>query len=146
METAKSFDLDQLDAADQAFMTVKAGDVVTDWVWTFCGPGHPKAIAQNNRISRDQLNRNRLKEQAQVNGKKWRAPEQSIDEVLASNVNFVMERLLGWSEIKMGGEPYPFSEENARKLLMDPKKGALLQQAIEFVIDENSFMQRSAKN
>jgi hypothetical protein len=142
----KVFDLDALDASDEGYMTVMANGKPTSWVWTFCGPGHPRAIAQSNRVAREQLSRNRLKEQAQANGRKWKAPEQSPEELLRDNVNFVMERLLNWSDATVGGQPYPFTEENARAILMDPKKGALLQQAIEFIIDDNSFTQRSAKN
>lgn len=145
MNDKKVFDLDALDATDEGYMAVIANGKPTTWLWTFCGPGHPRAIAQSNRVAREQLTRNRQKEQAQANGRKWKAPEQSPEELLQDNVNFVMERLLGWSDVTMGGEPYPFSDENARKLLMDPKKGALLQQAIEFIIDDNSFTQRSAK-
>ena len=108
--------------------------------------GHPNAAAQSNRVARESLAKARAKEQAQTNGKKWKAPAQSPDELLEDNVSFVLERLLGWSDITMNGEPYPFSHENARKLLMDRRKGALLAQAIEFILDENSFTKRSAKN
>jgi hypothetical protein len=140
------FDISKLDYVEESSMTVMAGGQPTDWVWRFAGPSHPKAIAQNSRVSREQLAKRRMQEQSQVNGKKWKAPEQTPDELLHDNVNFVCERLLGWSEVKMGGEPYPFSEENARALLSDRKKGALLQQAIEFILDDNSFTQRSDKN
>ena len=141
-----TLDLADFDSIDEAHMTVMAGGQPTDWRWTFAGPGHPNAAAQSNRVARESLAKARAKEQAQTNGKKWKAPDQSPDELLEDNVSFVLERLLGWSDIKMNGEPYPFSHENARKLLMDRRKGALLQQAIEFILDENSFTKRSAKN
>lgn len=145
MDTA-SFDLSALDAVDEAEMTVVANGRLTDWRWKFAGPAHPQAVAQSNRIARDELNRRRMQEQAQVNGKKWKSADKTPDELLEENVTFVLERLLGWSDVTMNGEPYPFSQENARKLLMDRKKGVLLQQAIEFILDENSFTARSAKN
>lgn len=140
-----TFDLSDLDAADEAQMEVMAGGKPTGWMWTFAGPGHPKAAEQSARVSREQLARNRLKEQAQVNGKKWKAQEQTPDELLEDNADFVLERLLGWSDITLNGEPYPFSHDNARKILMDRKKPALLQQAVEFILDDISFTQRSAK-
>lgn len=143
---AKVFDLDALDATDEGLMIVVANGKPTNWIWTFCGPGHPKALAQSNRIARETLMRNRLKEQAQTNNKKWKAPEQTPEELLSDNVNFVLERLLGWNEATIGGQPFPFSEDNARKVLSDPKKGSLLQQSIDFIIDDNSFTQRSVKN
>lgn len=142
----KPFDIEALNSADEAHMTIMSNGAPTDWVWTFAGPGHPQALAQSNRVSREQLAKNRLKEQAQANGRKWKAPEQSPDELLEDNVSFVLERLLGWSPVQLGGQDYPFTQDNARKLLMDRRKGALLQQAIEFILDDNSFTQRSAKN
>ena len=140
------FDIDNLNAADEGQMTVSVNGQLTDWVWRFTGPAHEKTIAQNARVQREQLQKRRLQEQAQVNGKKWKAPEETPDEILKNNVDFVVERLLGWNTVTMGGQPYEFSEENARKLLMDRKKGALLQQAIEFILDDNSFTQRSDKS
>jgi hypothetical protein len=139
------FDINELDSATEGEMTVMANGRPTDWVWRFAGPAHEKAVAQNNRVSREQLAKRRMQEQAQVNGKKYKSPEQTPDELLQDNVNFVVERLLGWSDVKMNGEPYAFSEANARILLTDRKKGALLQQAIEFILDDASFTQRSAK-
>jgi len=142
-----TFDISELDSAEEAVMEVMSNGLPTEWKWTFAGPGHPNAAAQSNRIARESLAKARAKEQAQTNGKKWKGgPEQSPDELREDNVSFVLERLLGWSEITMNGEPYPFSQENARKLLMDRRKGALLQQSLEFIFDDNSFTQRSAKN
>jgi hypothetical protein len=144
----KTLDLADFDSIDQTEMNVVAGGQATGWMWTFAGPGHPNAAAQSNRVARESLAKARAKEQAQTNGRKWKAPEQSPDELLEDNVNFVLERLLDWSgDIPtVNGEPYQFSHENARKLLMDRRKGALLQQAIEFILDENSFTKRSARN
>lgn len=141
----KTLDLSDFDAIDETEMTVMNGGQTTDWKWTFAGPGHPNAVAQSNRINRESTALRRAKDQAQTNGKKWKAPEQSESQLLEDNVNFVLERLLGWSAITMNGEPYPFSRENARNLLMDRRKGALLQQAIEFILDDLSFTKRSAK-
>jgi hypothetical protein len=138
-------DLDELNAADEAEMVVTVNGHTTDWVWTFAGPGHPHAVAQTNRVVREALHRNRLKEQAQANNRKWKGEEQTPDELRTDNINFVLERLLGWSEVQMGGAPYPFSPENARKILDDRRKGALLQQAVEFLGDDNSFTPRSPK-
>jgi hypothetical protein len=145
META-TLDLADFDTVDEAEMQVMVNGQPSGWTWTFAGPGHPQAAAQSNRVAREQLAKQRAQEQARVNGKKYKAPEQSPDELLEDNVAFVLERLLGWSAITMNGEPFPYSHDNARKLLMDRRKGALLQQAVEFILDENSFTPRSAKN
>lgn len=142
----EEFDLSQLDAADESHMTVLSNGKPTNWIWTFSGPGHPKAIEQSNKLARERLNRERAQEQAQINGKKWKAPEETPDEVMQRNVALIVDRLLGWSPVKLNGEPYPFSAENARKLLLDPRKAALTKQALDFLGDEDAFSRRSAAN
>lgn len=138
------FDLSDLDYSDDAKMPVIIKGRPSDWVWTFAGPGHAKTLEQRDRLSRERLHRDREQEQARVNGRKWVAPEESTTAVRDRNISFVVERMLGWTEVKFGGEVYPFSPENARKLLSDPKKGALLIQALEFLSDDNAFTSRSA--
>lgn len=142
----ESFDLAELDSADEAEMVVHANGRATDWRWIFAGPGHPRAVDQSNRVAREELQKRRLKEQAQANARKWKAPDQSPEEMIEDNVRFVLERLLRWSPVTMGGQDYPYSQENARALLLDRKKGALLQQAIEFLLEDNSFTVPSAKS
>lgn len=138
-----AFDLSDLDAQDEAVMEVLANGKPTGWLWTFAGPGHPKTVELSNRFARDRLRREKEQEQAQVNGKKWKAPDESPDEVLARNVSLVAARLLGWSPIQMNGKDYPFTSENAKALLMDRRKGQLLVQALEFLGEEQSFTKRS---
>lgn len=141
-----NLDLAAFDAIDEAAMEVLTADGrTTGWTWFFAGPGHPKGIEQSNRVAREELAKARLKEQAQVNGRKWKAPERVPDELREENVNFVMERLLRWSPIRIDGEDFPFTSENVRKLLIDPRKGGLLQQAIDFILADNSFTKRSPK-
>ena len=140
-----AFDLSDLDASDEAVMQVEANGKPTGWYWTFAGPGHPKSIEQGNRIAKERLRKEAAQEQAVVNGKKWKADENTVDEALARNVRIVTDRLLGWSPIQVGGRDYPFTIENANALLMDRRKGQLLLQALDFLGDESSFTQRSAK-
>ena len=136
--------LADLDSADEAKMSVVVNGKLTTWIWTFAGPGHPSAIEQSNRIGRERLHRDRDKEQARVNGRKWKAEEETLDEIQRKNVQFVVERLLGWSPVKLDGELVEFSPAAATRILEDPKKASLLQQAIEFIADEKSFTRRSA--
>lgn len=137
------FDLSELDAADEAVMEVEANGKATGWLWTFAGPGHEKTIEQSNRLAKERLRKEAAQEQAVINGKKWKADEETVDEALARNVGLVIDRLLGWSPIQMGGKDYPFSAENAKALLMDRRKGQLLIQALEFLGNERSFTPRS---
>lgn len=139
-------DLAAFDAADEAPMTVTLNGKLTTWVWTFAGPGHDKTIAQSNRLSRDRLQEDAEKEQARVNGKKWKADPDMPEEVRAKNVAFIVERLLRWSPIKLNGEMVPFSLEAATKVLSDPRKIDLLTQALEFLGENKSFIKRAATN
>ena len=140
-----AFDIDELAALDTAEMIVQANGRPTSWVWTFAGPGHPKAVAFSNTIARERLRRDAEQEQARVNGRKWKAEDESPEAALNRNAGYVIDRLIGWSPVKLAGEDYPFTPENARKLLTDPKKGALMLQALEFLAESRSFTKRSAE-
>lgn len=143
---AGSFDLSAVDAADESVMQVVVNGEPVDWHWRIAGPGHPKTIEQSNKLAKERLRREKEQEQARINGKRWKAPDETVDEVLERNVNLVVDRLLGWSPVTMDGKDYPFSVENARALLLDRRKGQLLIQALEFLGDEQSFGKRSASN
>lgn len=146
-QASSTFSIDQLYAADEAEMVVVSNGKPTDWVWRFAGPGHPQTVDQTNRVLRESLRREHGKEQARANGKKWKVEEETPEEVRRSNINFVLERLLGWSSVKLtpDGEDYPFTPENARKILEDRRMGGLLFQAVEFLGDDQSFTPRSPK-
>jgi hypothetical protein len=141
------FDIDALDAADTADMEVLGPDGrLTGWIWTFAGPGHPQTITQSNRIARERLHEDSQKEAARVNGRKWKPPEETVDQVRAKNIEFVVERLVGWQGATRGGKEFPYSPENAREILQDRRKAALLTQALEFLGEASSFTQSSATN
>jgi hypothetical protein len=137
------FDIASSDYRDEAEMTVVVGGKLTTWKWRFAGPGHPQTVAYNERQSRDRLHREAQQEQARVNGKKWKADEQTTDEVRGQNAEWILSRLLGWTPVKLSGEDYPFNRENAMALLLDPKK-PFFSQAVEFLAEEKSFTPRSA--
>lgn len=139
-----SFSENDLNNADEASMDALVNDRPSGWLWVFAGPGHEKTIEQNNKSSREALHREKMQDQARVNGKKWVAPDRTPDEVRGENVSWVVGRLLRWSaDVEMDGQPLPFSEDAARKLLSDPRK-TLLNQAIEFLTADKAFTKRSA--
>jgi hypothetical protein len=140
------FTLSDLESADTSVMTVEVNGKLTNWTWTFAGPGHPQTVTQSNRMARERLHADRLKEQAVTNGKKWKAPEETVDEVRERNVRSVVERIVDWSPVKIDGELYPFTTDNAYKLLIDRSRIGLLTQATEFLFADDSFKQRSAPN
>lgn len=148
MDTAEQqrpveIDIATLDALDEAEMVVIYNDRPTTWKWIFAGPGHPKGIAQAERIGREGIATAAAKEQARQNMKKWKEPVDTPDEVREKNATFVLERLLRWSPVKLNGQTLEFSMDEAKKLLLDPRKD-LLAQAIEFLTDNKSFIKRSA--
>lgn len=140
------FTFSDLEAADTSVMTVEVNGKLTNWTWTFAGPGHPATVAQSNRMARERLHADRLKEQSVTNGKKWKAPEETVDEVRERNVRSIVERIVDWSPVKIDGELYPFTADNAYNLLIDRSRVGLLTQATEFLFADNSFTQRSGGN
>ncbi|WP_414461824.1 hypothetical protein [Hyphomicrobium sp. DY-1] len=141
-----SFDLSSLDTADEAEMEVRINGKLSGWRLRFAGPGHQKSIQQENRLARENLERRKAQERAQVNGRKWKPEDETVEEVIAKNIQLIVERLIDWTPVTLDGEPYPFSPENARKLLSDPKKGTILTQCLDFLGDETIFTKRSATN
>jgi len=135
----KLFDLSALTPLDEAEMVVAANGQATDWKWRFAGPAHPMGIAQKRRLHTEQHKIDQEIRSARVNNRRWVAPTETPEEVLERNVNFVMERLLGWSEVTHGGKPFPFSRDSARELLSDPRTESLLVQALEFLAGDGSF-------
>lgn len=148
-QTVEAVEFDSFDdfaASDTAEMAVVVNGKVTKWIWTFAGPGHEKTIAQSSRISRQRLHDEAQKEQARVNGKKWKSPEETPEDKRAENVTYIVERLVGWSPIVIAKQPFDFSEANARKLLSDHKNAALFAQAFEFLLADDSFTRRSGSS
>lgn len=133
-----------IDAADEAVMDVVMNGRATGWLWTFAGPGHPRAVEQTNRLAKERLRRDAEVDRVRNNGKQWKGEVETPDQIRAKNVAFVVERLIGFTPAKINGDLVEFSPEAAGRLLSDPRKGALMQQAIEFLADEKSFTRRSA--
>lgn len=138
-----NFSFSDFEDADTANMTVVIHGRLTNWVWTFAGPGHEKTIEQTNRLARENLHAERKIEQQRLNGKKVVLPEESVDDLRTKNVQRIVERLVGWSPVVIDGKDYPFTPENAFSLLIDRKRPSLLIQAMEFLAAEGSFTPRS---
>lgn len=156
MET-QGFVLSSLDSLDESQLEISVplpDGTTTSWLWTFAGPGHPKGIAQTDRVFLMNSKRRAREQQQVLNGRKVKVDAEDFEETHESNVSFVVDRLLGWNDTLENGQPvlggdgapYSFTEANARKLLADRRKPKLLQQCIEFILDDASFMPRSAKN
>ncbi len=148
MDTEKKpFDIDALASTDEADLEIVDLDGnKTGWVWTFGGPGHPATIAIDNEQNARFIQRENSKERAHANGRKWKGSDDTAEELRARSVNYIVARLLRWSDMVMGGQPFPCTPDNARKLLSDRRMGVVYDQANTFLIEERSFTKRSAKN
>jgi hypothetical protein len=142
-----TFNLSALRALDTAPLDIKhpvTGDA-TGWIWTIAGPGHPQTLAYQEKKQQEGLREARMKEQAQVNRKKWHAAEKEPDEVREENVANIAARVVSFSPVILtdGGSKTEYSPDAAMKILIDPAYGWLFAQVIEFLLDDAAFFQRS---
>lgn len=115
------------------------------WVLTMAGPAHPKTLAFKERMRREQLHKQAAIEQAQVNGRKYKAEERSPAEADAETFQWVVSRIVTWTPVKIGGETISFSDDAAVSLLSRPTMSAYLQQIVDYLGAERAFMPASAK-
>jgi hypothetical protein len=124
---------------------VKPGtDKLTGWIWTMCGPAHPKTLAYQDTRTRERLHKEARIEQAQVNHKKYKAEEKDVREASLDGVRWMVSRIESWTPVKIGDETIQFSDEAAIKLLLKPEMGGYFKQGVDFIEAERSFMPRSA--
>ena len=144
-------DLSALIPGDAAILHVVAPGTNkrTGWQITFAGPGHPKTIAQTNELSRKSLHKAALIEQAQVNGRKWKADDKETADQVRENVAWIVGRIVDWTPVKISQfspDPIVFSETIAIDLLAQPYMGPFFAQCVEFLTNEASFIAASATN
>ena len=141
--------LDPFKSVDKAEMKVlSAAGEPTGWVWTIAGPGHPNTIALEDEILDKSLEEGRAKEAARVNGKKYKPPHKTSEDIRRENAEAAASRVLGWKPdtVTLSGETLKFSKESVVKALRDPDYGGeLTRQLTEFFKSEDSFSGRSGK-
>jgi hypothetical protein len=132
---------------DESVLTIEAPDgKPTTWRVTLAGPAHPKTVVWADRAARQNLRRQQMQEQAQVNGKKWKAEERTPEEQRRQNVEWVVARIVGWTPVRIeqfSPDPIPFSEPVAINLLSQPYMGFVFKQLVDYLSDEASFTKRS---
>ena len=140
------FDLSAVDAQDEGELVIRHPKTLalTGWIWTFYGPGHQITVDLSNRVAQAALKRTAARRQGQVNGKKWKEDEESLDQLRAENVDNIVTRTKGFTPIKLDGQLIEYSADTARRLLLDRKKGWLLEQITDYLKDEANFIQPSA--
>jgi hypothetical protein len=140
------FDLSDVDARDEGELDIRhpKTDAPTGWVWTFYGPGHPTTIAVANGVADAALKKAAARRQAQINGRKWKEDSESLDQLRAENVDNIVARTKGFTPIRLDGQVIEYSAEAAKRLLLDRKKGWLLDQIADYLRDQANFIQPSA--
>lgn len=146
---AAPVDLSAFAFADTATLEILKPGTATPIGWriTFAGPGHAKTIAFNEAKNREILQRNRQIEMAQVNGRKYKPEEQSVDQARRENVQWVAARIVDWTPVALGADkpPLAFSEAAAIEIFINPDLGWVYAQCLDFLASEQSFTQASAK-
>lgn len=139
--------IDDFDALDTATMEVIPPGGVPIATITFAGPGHDKTVRLGNDAARKTLYEERQK---QVNNR-WKPAVRTPEEVAAENVNWIAARIIGWTGVKRRDEKGQvaeilFTEDAARELLLDKRKGWLFLQCLDFLALQDSFTKRSAQS
>lgn len=150
-ESSQVVDLSSALPTDTEILEIKyrGTDKGTGWKITIAGPGHPKTVAASKDHSRDQLRKARAIEQAQANGRKYKAEDDTPEEVARRNVDLIVQRIVGWSPDPLfksiSDEPIAFSHAAAVDLLLRHDMGWALGQIADFLSSDTAFTQASAK-
>lgn len=119
-------------------------DVRSGWVVHLAGPQHPLTIAATNDAAREVLEKEKAIEFAQVNGRKYKIEDESVETRRRKNVRRVCQRIIGWSpaptfKIVQPG-PLEFSIDAATDLFMRRELAGYFIQITEYLNGERAFM------
>jgi len=120
----------------------------TGWIITLCDASYPKAQAHLDEERRRRMRKERLQEQAMVNGRKYHAEELSVEEDKARQTRWLVSRVVGWTTIKLpfiSPDPITFSDDAAMRVFMHPKAGFVVSQLVDTLTADKAFMPRSPK-
>lgn len=140
------FDLASVEVADIAKLTIKHPTTgkLTTWILDIAGPGHPVSEAIQNEAARERLQLQREQDMARVNGRKWKGPDVDPDAENKKVYGRIAKRILNWSAVSMNGEAFPYTSENALRLLTEPRFAWVREQALEFFAEDAAFLKASA--
>lgn len=139
-----SFD-DPADESELVIVNPTTGEPTT-WVWKIAGPGHAKTQELRRKSEREALQERRLLEQAQANGKKWKAPERTPEDEFRRFTEAIAQRVLHFTPAEIAGQRYDYSPEACRTLLADPRRAWLRKQLTDYLLADESFFPKPAKN
>lgn len=144
-ETSEVVDLSFFLTTEESELEINSPDgKPTGWKIRLASPAHPQTVEWNEKSMRQNLHRQKLIEQAQVNGKKYIAEEKTPDEQRRENVDWVVARIIDWTPVKLPWGTFSFSRKAAEDLLVRPEMNWALSQIMEALGEEKRFMKRSA--
>jgi hypothetical protein len=143
--------MDTLDLSDLAPLSsfklaiLKPGtSLPTGWVIELAGPSHPHTLSVANDMTRENLERERAIETAQVNGRKWKGDQDSAEERRRKNVTKLCRRIIGWSPNPtfkfISPDPIAFSVPAAVDMFVRPELGSIFVQITDYFTSERAFM------
>lgn len=140
------FDLGSITAVNTGTLTVlhPVTGEPTNWTITLAGPEHPVTEAISDEIVSENDARQRQQEQARVNGKKWKAPDEG-EAARKKTTERLARRILGWTPVTFDGVAFDYNAINAFRLVDEGKFLPVAKQVIDFLNDDASFTKRSAK-
>ncbi|NKC30202.1 hypothetical protein [Falsiroseomonas selenitidurans] len=140
-------DIDSVETADVAILTIHhpATGAATTWKMQIAGPGHAATLALQNEVARERLREEKAQEQARANGRKWKATDLDPEEERLKSMRRVSRRIIGWSDVTLNGQAFPYSAENAFLVMSDPKRGWIAQQVMDFFGSDAAFIKSSAR-
>lgn len=112
-----TLDLNDIAAADTADLELRhpaTGDPL-GWRITFAGPAHQMTKDLRARERRKRQREEMEKERARINGRKWHGAEKSPEDIDAETLCWVVDRIVAWTPVRINGEDYPFTRDNAMR-------------------------------
>jgi hypothetical protein len=125
-------------------MLVPGTGNLAGWTITLAGPSHPKAVAYRDDQARRDIHKAGLVEQARVNGRKYKAQDETPAEQRQKFIEGIVARIATWTPIAIGGKTYTFTDANAVELLSKPEMGGYLSQIVDYLVSETAFTPNSA--
>lgn len=115
----------------------------TGWTIELAGPAHPLTVAMANAISRENIEKEKAIEFAQVNQRKWKIEPETVEDRRRKNVMRVCQRIIGWSPNPIfkhfSPEPIAFSVSVATELFLRPDMGGFFVQVTDYLTGERAF-------
>jgi hypothetical protein len=151
MIKADTIDISSMASIDSFALAILRPGTATPTGWTIvlAGPAHPQSVALAAEMGRETIEKEKAIEFAQVNNRKWKVDDESVETRRLRNVTRVCQRIISWSPDPtfkaLSPDPLPFTLDNAVKLFLRPDMGAFFVQVTDYLTSERSFTQPSGQ-